>query len=180
MKKLLLVLAGQHNSTDGEIILKADGIKVKPTDTPISLALTPNQILKLVVPPKPKPVPCLIIPKETSKPTPTTTTPPKETPTAPPSLSPSPQPASLTSALTSAPAPNDPNLLRIKVQLQNKIHKFKINKDDKFLKLFTGFSKAVNKPLESLKFTFDGEEISPNTTPNDLDFEDDFLVDAKE
>ena len=43
----------------------------------------------------------------------------------------------------------------------------------------TAFAAALEVPVKKIKFTFDGDPISPESTPSDLDLENDDIIDAR-
>eukprot|EP01114_Cavostelium_apophysatum_P013984 TRINITY_DN3502_c0_g1_i1.p1 TRINITY_DN3502_c0_g1~~TRINITY_DN3502_c0_g1_i1.p1 ORF type:complete len:376 (-),score=106.15 TRINITY_DN3502_c0_g1_i1:47-1174(-) len=56
--------------------------------------------------------------------------------------------------------------------------KFKIAKTEKLSKVFQAYCRAQNVAENQIKFMFDGAVLNPNSTPEDLDMEDDDLIDA--
>ena len=46
-------------------------------------------------------------------------------------------------------------------------------------KVMTAFAAALEVPVSQLQFTFDGESVSPDQTPSDLDMEHDDIIDAR-
>jgi len=69
--------------------------------------------------------------------------------------------------------------IKLKVRLGNtEPLKFQISKTDSFQKLFVGFCSKSSLDLNTVKFMFDGIAINSQSTPNDLEMEDDDLIDA--
>ena len=50
---------------------------------------------------------------------------------------------------------------------------------DSLGKAMTAFAAALDVPVNRLQFTFDGDPISPQQTPNDLEMDHDDIVDAR-
>ncbi|KAH3765628.1 hypothetical protein Pelo_2544 [Pelomyxa schiedti] len=144
MKQIISTVAKQCRTSEFNLTLKVDGIPVSPTDTPMSLGLSPNQVLEAVV----------NVPASSEEPT------------------------EATQALTQS-TQKEQDIVRVKVQLEDTIIKYGLPKTAQFAKLFSAFSQAVKKPLGTLQFHYDGRALAPNSTPNDVDFEDNSIVDAK-
>ena len=53
-----------------------------------------------------------------------------------------------------------------------------IQQTDKFEKLFKVYANLVKVPLEKMVFRFDGDQISHNSTPKELDLEDNDVVEV--
>lgn len=53
-----------------------------------------------------------------------------------------------------------------------------IFQDDKLEKLFKMYAEKVKEDLEKLVFCFDGDKVSPTTTPEALGLEDDDMLEA--
>lgn len=53
-----------------------------------------------------------------------------------------------------------------------------IEQNDKFEKLFTVYANMVQASLSSLSFRFDGDQVSPSTTPKELDMEDGDVIEV--
>ena len=43
----------------------------------------------------------------------------------------------------------------------------------------TAFASTLDVPLYKVKFSFDGDDIQPSQTANDLDIENDDVIDAR-
>ena len=43
----------------------------------------------------------------------------------------------------------------------------------------TAFAAALEVPVNTIKFTFDGDPISPDHTPYDLEMDNDDIIDAR-
>lgn len=50
---------------------------------------------------------------------------------------------------------------------------------DPLQKAMTAFATALDVPISKVKFTFDGDDISPSQTAEDLDLENDYVIDAR-
>ena len=50
---------------------------------------------------------------------------------------------------------------------------------DPLQKAMTAFAAALGIPTSKVKFTFDGDDISPSQTAEDLDLENDYVIDAR-
>ena len=46
-------------------------------------------------------------------------------------------------------------------------------------RIMTAFAATLGMPVNMIKFTFDGDPISPDHTPNDLDMENSDIIDAR-
>ena len=46
-------------------------------------------------------------------------------------------------------------------------------------KVMTAFAAALEVPVSQLQFTFDGDRVSPDHTPTDLDMDHDDIIDAR-
>jgi small ubiquitin-related modifier len=69
--------------------------------------------------------------------------------------------------------------INITVKTQNNESvQFKIKRTTPFKKVFKAFAEKQGKPEASLKFSFDGNRIEPDVTPNDLEMEDGDSIDA--
>lgn len=55
---------------------------------------------------------------------------------------------------------------------------FRMYKDDKFEKLFKMYADKVKLKMESLVFSFDGDKVSPTSTPEGLDMEDEDMIEV--
>ena len=49
---------------------------------------------------------------------------------------------------------------------------------DPLQKAMTAFAAALDVPTSKVKFSFDGEDISPSQTAEDLELENDYVIDA--
>jgi len=49
---------------------------------------------------------------------------------------------------------------------------------DKFEKLFAVYAKMVEAPLSTLSFRFDGDQLSPDSTPKNYDMEDGDIIEV--
>ena len=50
---------------------------------------------------------------------------------------------------------------------------------DTLSKVMTAFAAVLEVPVSQLQFTFDGDPVSPDKTPNDLDMDNDDIIDAR-
>ena len=50
---------------------------------------------------------------------------------------------------------------------------------DPLQKAMTAFAAALDVPISKVKFAFDGDDISPSQTAEDLDMENDDVIDAR-
>ena len=50
---------------------------------------------------------------------------------------------------------------------------------DPLQKAMTAFAAALDVPISKVKFSFDGEDISPSQTAEDLELENDYVIDAR-
>lgn len=50
---------------------------------------------------------------------------------------------------------------------------------DPLQKAMTAFASALDVPLYKVKFSFDGDDIHPSQTANDVDIENDDVIDAR-
>mgnify|MGYP004706240453 CR=1 FL=1 len=55
---------------------------------------------------------------------------------------------------------------------------FKIKRSTPMKRLMEAFCKRQGKSLDSLRFLSDGERVSPENTPDDLDLEDGDVIEA--
>jgi len=70
------------------------------------------------------------------------------------------------------------NSIKLSVRTQNQeLFKFKIQKTDPFSKIIAAVASKQNLPPEKIKLKFEGDTLSPNDTPNDLDMENGDLID---
>lgn len=53
-----------------------------------------------------------------------------------------------------------------------------IEQSDKFEKLFRVYAELAKVPLVNLSFRFDGDQLSPNSTPKEHDMEDGELIEV--
>jgi hypothetical protein len=53
-----------------------------------------------------------------------------------------------------------------------------LKQTDHFSKLFKVYADLTKLPLEKLLFRFDGDEISPNDTPKELDMEEGYIIEV--
>lgn len=74
---------------------------------------------------------------------------------------------------------DDKNICSIKVQTANKKQSLTIilRRDQQFKTLFANCAEQLGMTESSLKFYFDGEQISPTDTPESLDLEGEGCVD---
>lgn len=54
-----------------------------------------------------------------------------------------------------------------------------LSQADALRKLMTAFAAVLEVPVSQLQFTFDGDPVSPDQTPNDLDMDNDDIIDAR-
>ena len=59
------------------------------------------------------------------------------------------------------------------------MHIFPLPQTDALSKVMTAFAAVLEVPVSRIKFTFDGDPISPDHTPTDLDLENDDIIDAR-
>ena len=57
-------------------------------------------------------------------------------------------------------------------------HALLFSQNEPLGKLMKRYAGSQNVSLESLKFEFDGEEISPQNTPDELELEENFCIDV--
>lgn len=50
---------------------------------------------------------------------------------------------------------------------------------DPLQKAMNAFAEELSVPIAKLKFVFDGEQVEPSNTPQDLDMESDDVMDAQ-
>jgi hypothetical protein len=67
----------------------------------------------------------------------------------------------------------------LKVQSSKKTATYSIAKTDALSKVMTAFAAVLEVPVSRIKFTFDGDPISPGHTATDLDLENDDIIDAR-
>ncbi|CAL9152367.1 unnamed protein product [Musa hybrid cultivar] len=69
---------------------------------------------------------------------------------------------------------------KIVISIQDKEgqKQFRIYTDDKFERLFKLYAEKVQVKLDNLVFSFDGDKISTNTTPDSLGLEDDDIIEV--
>jgi hypothetical protein len=67
----------------------------------------------------------------------------------------------------------------LKVQSSKKTATYSIAKTHALSKVMTAFAAVLEVPVSRIKFTFDGDPISPDHTPTDLDLENDDIIDAR-
>jgi len=53
-----------------------------------------------------------------------------------------------------------------------------IEQTDKFEKLFTVYAKMVEASVSTLSFRFDGDQLSPNSTPKEHEMEDGDIIEV--
>ncbi|EDR25349.1 hypothetical protein EDI_133360 [Entamoeba dispar SAW760] len=70
--------------------------------------------------------------------------------------------------------------VKLKLRFENEMHSFKISPIDKLEKLFEKYANKINKPLNHLKFIFDGYSLSPNDSCQSLELENNFIIDVQE
>lgn len=75
---------------------------------------------------------------------------------------------------------DDPNSLKATLQDGNRKNtkELRIMKDQRFLELKENYAKLVNVDADRISFSFDGELIDDDSTPNDLDIDDEFVIDV--
>lgn len=69
---------------------------------------------------------------------------------------------------------------KIVISIQDKAgtKQYRIFADDRFEQLFKKYAQKVNTDINNLVFTFDGDKISPSSTPQTLGMEDDDLIEV--
>lgn len=70
---------------------------------------------------------------------------------------------------------------KILLKVQNKAENsqsIRIYTTDKFEKLFTVYAKMAKAPLANMTFRFDGDQLSPNSTPEEHDMEDGDIIEV--
>lgn len=74
----------------------------------------------------------------------------------------------------------DEDKVELKFQGQEKksVFSIKVVKDEKLKRALESYSDFLKKPLDSLRFSFDGEEIGPMDTPEKLDMEEQGTIDV--
>lgn len=72
----------------------------------------------------------------------------------------------------------DRKKILISVQDKDGQKQFRMYKDDKFEKLFKMYAKKIEVEVEKITFSFDGDRVAPNATPESLDLEDDDMLEA--
>ncbi|KAM9959552.1 hypothetical protein ACTFIR_000633 [Dictyostelium discoideum] len=86
-----------------------------------------------------------------------------------------------TTTTTAAPIDDGTPKVFLQVRYENNVHKFRIGMADPFSKLVTALTKKIDTPIpdgKKIVLKFDGVILNPNTTPEDEDMEDEFLIDA--
>jgi hypothetical protein len=83
----------------------------------------------------------------------------------------------------SAPAP-EPEAAQAKkliiwLQSSGGKQKFKVKSDTKFGSVFDAFCQSSGRERSSVTFSFDGDTVHPDTTPAQLDMDDDDVIDVK-
>jgi hypothetical protein len=81
----------------------------------------------------------------------------------------------------SSDAPTSEEMEKVLIKFQNKsgnCQSIRIFSNDKFEKLFTVYANKVQTSLSSLSFRFDGDQLSPSTTPKELDMEDGDVIEV--
>jgi len=68
--------------------------------------------------------------------------------------------------------------LSVRTDSNQQTFKFKIQKTDPFLKIITAVATKQNILPEKIKLKFEGETLSPSSTPNDFDMENGDLIDV--
>lgn len=54
-----------------------------------------------------------------------------------------------------------------------------MSQTDTLGKVMTAFAAVLEVPVGQLQFTFDGDPVSPEQTPSDLDMDHDDIIDAR-
>eukprot|EP01084_Bolivina_argentea_P232537 391917_1 len=67
--------------------------------------------------------------------------------------------------------------LKVKAQDGTEVY-FKVKKTTKLKKLMDAYCARVGKEAGSIRFLFDGDRIAPDSTPNELNMEDEDEIDA--
>merc|ERR1712034_297360 len=76
------------------------------------------------------------------------------------------------------PAKDDVHInLKVKSQDGNEVY-FKVKQTTKLSKLMNAYCNRVGKELSAVRFLFDGERLQPDSTPEQLDMEDEDEIDA--
>ncbi|KAK5584592.1 hypothetical protein RB653_006206 [Dictyostelium firmibasis] len=86
-----------------------------------------------------------------------------------------------TTTTTTAPIDDGTPKVFLQVRFENNVHKFRIGMSDPFSKLVTALTKKITTPIPAGKkivLKFDGGILNSNSTPEDEDMEDEFLIDA--
>lgn len=81
----------------------------------------------------------------------------------------------------SSDAPTSEMMEKVLIKVQNKsgnCQSIRIFSNDKFEKLFIVYANMVQASLSSLSFRFDGDQLSPSTTPKELDMEDGDVIEV--
>ncbi|KAM5567814.1 hypothetical protein ABKV19_015738 [Rosa sericea] len=82
---------------------------------------------------------------------------------------------------TAAPPPKpqvERNKVVISIQDKDGVKQFRIYMDDKFERLFKMYADKAKLDIQSLVFSFDGDKIGPDATPESLRMEDDDMIEV--
>ncbi|XP_040375284.1 uncharacterized protein LOC112201158 isoform X3 [Rosa chinensis] len=82
---------------------------------------------------------------------------------------------------TAAPHPKpqvERNKVVISIQDKDGVKQFRIYMDDKFERLFKMYADKAKIDIQSLVFSFDGDKIGPDATPESLRMEDDDMIEV--
>ncbi|XP_077220621.1 ubiquitin-like superfamily protein [Tasmannia lanceolata] len=67
----------------------------------------------------------------------------------------------------------------ISIQDKDGVKQFRVYTDEKFQRLFKMYAEKVKANLESLVFSFDGDKVSPNATPQSLGLENEDIIEVR-
>lgn len=85
-------------------------------------------------------------------------------------------------AVSIADQPSKPHSERAKIvisiQEKDGVKQFRVYKDEKFERLFKMYADKSKLDIQRLVFSFDGDKISPSTTPDGLGMEDDDMIEV--
>ncbi|KAI8527718.1 hypothetical protein RHMOL_Rhmol12G0096500 [Rhododendron molle] len=88
------------------------------------------------------------------------------------------QPAVVSTADQPSKPPCERAKIVISIQEKEGVKQFRVYKDDKFERLFKLYADKSKLDLQKLVFSFDGDKISPTTTPDALGMEDDDIIEV--
>ncbi|CAL1381702.1 unnamed protein product [Linum trigynum] len=80
-------------------------------------------------------------------------------------------------AKISKPVCDRPKIV-ISIQDQDGLKQYRLFKDDKFERFFKMYAEKAKVDVQNLVFSFDGDKINPNATPDGLDMEDGDIIEV--